>query len=104
MMVIKSENDLKKLKKNELVFYLENLDKKIPRTHINRSFVDEYKKKMLINLGVIGGTIFALYFLYIQFFILDALCKYCMIIDIGMLINLGIIILWKEKKKIPKFN
>jgi len=61
-------------------------------------------KKTLLTLGIIGGTIFALYFLYIQFFILDAMCRYCMVIDIGMLINLGIIILWKEKKKIPTFN
>jgi uncharacterized membrane protein len=61
-------------------------------------------KKQMITLGIIGGALFALYFLYIQFFILDALCKYCMVIDIGMLMNLGIIILWKEKKKIPTFN
>jgi hypothetical protein len=27
-----------------------------------------------------------------------------MVIDIGMLMNLGIIILWKEKKQIPTFN
>jgi len=63
----------------------------------------KYKKNVL-NLGIILGTIFALYFLYLQFFVLDALCKYCMVIDIGMLINLGIIILWKEKKQIPTFN
>jgi uncharacterized membrane protein len=61
-------------------------------------------KKQIITLGIIGGTIFALYFLYIQFFILDAMCKYCMVIDIGMLMNLGIIILWKEKKKTPRFD
>lgn len=55
------------------------------------------KKKQIIKLGIIGGTIFALYFLYIQFFVIDALCKYCMVIDIGMLINLGIMTFWKEK-------
>jgi len=56
----------------------------------------KYKKQMIIA-GIIGGTIFALYFLYIQFFVIDALCKYCMVIDIGMLLNLGIIIFWKDK-------
>lgn len=61
-------------------------------------------KKQIITLGIIGGALFALYFIYIQFFILDAMCKYCMIVDAGMLINLGIIILWKEKKQIPKFD
>jgi uncharacterized membrane protein len=54
-------------------------------------------KKNIINLGIIAGSLFALYFLYIQFFVIDAICKYCMIIDIGMLINLGIIIFWGEK-------
>ena len=54
-------------------------------------------KKQIIKIGIILGSIFALYFLYIQFFVIDALCKYCMIIDMGMLINLGIIAFWKEK-------
>lgn len=54
-------------------------------------------KKQIIKIGIILGSIFALYFLYIQFFVIDALCKYCMVIDIGMLINLGIITFWKEK-------
>lgn len=54
-------------------------------------------KKQIIKMGIILGSIFALYFLYIQFFVIDALCKYCMIIDVGMLINLGIIAFWKEK-------
>ncbi len=54
-------------------------------------------KKQLITIGIIGATIFALYFLYLQFFVLDALCKYCMVIDIGMIINLGMMIFWKDK-------
>lgn len=57
----------------------------------------KYKKNLLI-LGTIAGSLFAVYFLYLQFFVLDALCRYCMVIDIGMLMNLGIILLWKEKK------
>lgn len=61
-------------------------------------------KKQIITLGIIAGTIFALYFLYLQFFVLNAMCKYCMVIDIGMLMNLGIIILWKEKQQIPTFD
>jgi uncharacterized membrane protein len=63
----------------------------------------KYKKQML-TIGIIGGTLFALYFLYLQFSVLKALCRYCMIIDIGMLLQLGIIILWKEKKQIPTFE
>lgn len=63
----------------------------------------KYKKNLLM-LGTIAGSLFALYFLYLQFFVLDALCRYCMVIDIGMLMNLGIIILWKEKKQTSHFN
>jgi uncharacterized membrane protein len=63
----------------------------------------KYKKQML-TIGIIGGTLFAIYFLYLQFSVLKALCRYCMIIDIGMLLQFGIIILWKEKKQIPTFN
>jgi uncharacterized membrane protein len=63
----------------------------------------KYKKQILV-LGIVGGTLFALYFLYIQFFVLNAMCKYCMIIDLGMILELGIIMFWKEKKLIPAFN
>ena len=52
--------------------------------------------KRIIVTGIIFGTLFAIYFLYIQFFILKAICKYCMVIDLGMLINLGIIIFWND--------
>jgi uncharacterized membrane protein len=55
------------------------------------------QRKNLIFLGVIFASIIAIYFLYIQFFILDALCKYCMVIDISSLLALGITVFWKEK-------
>lgn len=54
-------------------------------------------QKILLNLGIILGSLFALYFLYLQFFILKAICKYCMVVDIGVLISLGIILFWEEK-------
>lgn len=53
--------------------------------------------KLILSIGIMLGSLFAIYFLYLQFFVLDAICKYCMVIDIGMLINLGIITFWKEK-------
>lgn len=61
-------------------------------------------KKQIITLGIIGGAAFAIYFLYLQFFALNAICKYCMIIDVGMLFELGIIILWKEKTSLRNLN
>ncbi len=54
-------------------------------------------KKQIITLGLSIGTLFALYFIYLQLFVLKALCKYCIVVDLGMIIGLGIIILWKEK-------
>ena len=54
-------------------------------------------KKNLINLGVVLGSLFAVYFLYLQFFVLKSFCKYCMVIDLGIILSLGIIIFWKEK-------
>ena len=42
---------------------------------------NKYRKR-LISLGLILGSAFAIYFLYIQIFILQALCKYCLVVDI----------------------
>lgn len=53
--------------------------------------------KKIIILGLITGSIFALYFIYIQLFLIKACCKYCMVVDIGTLISLGLILFWKEK-------
>ncbi|HKL23534.1 MAG TPA: vitamin K epoxide reductase family protein [Candidatus Nanoarchaeia archaeon] len=55
------------------------------------------KKKQFLTLGLAIGSIVAIYFLYLQFFVLNALCKYCMVTDIGTLLSLGIIMFWKEK-------
>lgn len=54
-------------------------------------------RKRLIQLGITIGSVFAIYFLYLQIFILKALCKYCLVVDIGVLISLGLIFI-KEKK------
>jgi len=53
-------------------------------------------KKRLLTLLITLGTIFAIYFLYLQFFIIHAICKYCMVVDIGFLISIGIMLIWKE--------
>jgi uncharacterized membrane protein len=54
-------------------------------------------QKRLITLGMLIGSAFAIYFLYIQFFILEALCKYCLIIDVGVLLSLALILFFEEK-------
>lgn len=55
------------------------------------------ERKDLIKYGVTFASIVAIYFLYIQFFALNAICKYCMVIDSSTLISLGITLFWKEK-------
>ena len=54
-------------------------------------------KKQLILVGLIIGSIFALYFIYLQFIIIQACCHYCMVVDIGTLLGLAIFLFWKEK-------
>jgi len=49
-------------------------------------------KKALINLSIIGGSLIALYFLYLQHFVLQAYCKYCLIVDFSILICLALIV------------
>jgi uncharacterized membrane protein len=53
------------------------------------------KRKLIINTGIVFGSMIALYLLYLQFFALHAYCTYCMIIDFGLLIALGIICIFE---------
>jgi uncharacterized membrane protein len=55
------------------------------------------ERKNLIIAGVVFASLIAVYLLYIQFFVLHAVCKYCMAIDSATLVSLGIMIFWKEK-------
>lgn len=57
------------------------------------------KRKQFIKTGLILGSIFALYFLYLQFFVINAVCKYCMVTDIGILASLAVFFFVKDKKE-----
>jgi uncharacterized membrane protein len=59
---------------------------------------NKYRKRLL-GLGIILGSMFAVYFLYIQLFILKAVCKYCLVVDIGTLISLGLIFIEEKELK-----
>ncbi len=63
-------------------------------SHIKKP--QKYKKNVIIG-GILLCFTIAVYFLYLQFFVLNALCKYCLVVDIGSLLGLGIILGWKEK-------
>lgn len=55
-------------------------------------------KKILINVGVFLGAMTALYFLYLQQFILHAYCKYCIVVDFGMIFSFGLMnIPWRKR-------
>lgn len=55
-------------------------------------------KRKIILAGLTIGSIWATYFLYLQFFILNATCPYCLMTDIGTILSLLIFIIWKEKR------
>jgi len=54
-------------------------------------------KKQIITAGILFGSLMALYFLYIQFFVIGGLCRYCMAVDLGILLSLVILFAWREK-------
>jgi|TARA_Y100000310_G_scaffold71553_1_gene67409 uncharacterized membrane protein len=53
-------------------------------------------KTNVISVGIILGAAIAIYFLYLQKFVIGAFCKYCMIIDISLII--GLIVLFYMKR------
>ena len=57
------------------------------------------QKEKIIKTSIIAGSIVALYFLYLQFFIINKFCKYCLIVDIGLLVSLLLITPRKWFKK-----
>jgi len=52
--------------------------------------------RILIHLGIVFGSIIAIYFLYVQFFVIRAFCTYCLIVDFGLLTSLiFMFLLWE---------
>ncbi len=45
-------------------------------------------KKRFIMFGIILCSIVALYFLFLQFFIIKEFCPYCLVVDIGSILSL----------------
>jgi len=53
--------------------------------------------RKIIHLAVIVGSLVAIYFLYLQIFIIKAYCSFCILIDASLLISLGFLIyLWEH--------
>ena len=55
------------------------------------------RKNAIIHLGIIIGSLAAIYLLYLQVFILKSFCKYCLVVDASMILALIIAIsFWKK--------
>ena len=62
--------------------------------HINKP---NKHTRRLIHLAVIIGSVAAAYFLYLQFFVIKAICAFCLVADVSMLVALGFLIyLWEH--------
>jgi len=54
-------------------------------------------KKQLINILIVLGSIVVFYFLYLQAFVIQAYCKYCLVVDVTMVIALIITLIgWRD--------
>ncbi len=55
------------------------------------------RKKQIIEYSLTLGTIISLYFIYLQFIKIHAICKFCMVVDFSVIISLMVFLFWKEE-------
>jgi len=54
-------------------------------------------KRQIIHTGTTIGFVMALYFLYLQEFVLNAYCKYCLVVDFAMIAAFVVLLIrWKK--------
>jgi len=63
---------------------------------INYKAEKNIKIRNAIHTGLIIGSLIAIYFLYLQAYVLKSYCTYCLIVDLGLLVAMGITF-WKWK-------
>jgi len=50
-----------------------------------------------IHIAIILGSAIAIYFLYLQLFIIKAICNFCLLVDVSLLVSLGFMFyLWEH--------
>lgn len=54
------------------------------------------RKNLAINTGIVLISIFAVYSVYLQAFVIKAFCKYCMVMDISSLLALVLILTFRK--------
>ena len=53
--------------------------------------------RKILHLAVIIGALVAAYFLYLQIFVIKAICNFCLLADIGLLFGFAFMLyLWKH--------
>lgn len=53
--------------------------------------------RRILHLAIIIGSAIAIYFLYLQIFVIKVICSFCILVDIGLLVSLIFMIyLWKN--------
>ena len=53
--------------------------------------------RRVLHAAIIFGSLVAIYFFYLQVFVIQAFCKFCILIDLALLIGLGFMIyLWEH--------
>ena len=55
------------------------------------------EKARVIKAGVIFGSLIAIYFIFLQVFVIKAFCTYCMVIDVSLILGLILVILHSRK-------
>jgi|APSaa5957512535_1039671.scaffolds.fasta_scaffold04066_7 uncharacterized membrane protein len=63
-------------------------------------------KQHIINFATTIGAIIALYFIYLQQFVLEAYCMYCLVVDISLILAVLILMISYKmnKRKLRKWN
>ncbi len=65
-------------------------------TTISHILKPRRRKKIFLTVCILISTIAAIHFIYLQIFIIKALCPYCMVIDVSTILALAILITKKE--------
>lgn len=65
---------------------------------ISNSRKPEDYKKLILNIVITASAIAAIYFIYLQLFIIKAICPYCMIVDTGAIAALAIILVTRKNE------
>ncbi|MCR4323518.1 MAG: hypothetical protein NUV37_00935 [Nanoarchaeota archaeon] len=58
---------------------------------LSHMFRPRKEKELIILVGVVIASLLAVYFIYLQVFILKAFCTYCMIVDVLSILALVIV-------------